>query len=144
MDHNKEHLIDFLATSSIILTEGCTPEQLEVVAAKNRWRKHPVWLAYATRLDESPIMYFLPDQYWSLVLLTDAFFPYVKACTDNGAIPMYIVGTCAGDQPLGPFWDETCEANFITRKYLMSKCSVRMFSFGRAVQVSNSTTLSQK
>ena len=69
------------------------------------WTKHPLWLAYATRFDQTPIMFFMPDMYEALEKLTGVRVDYRLAESVSGDIRFYVVGLYHEEQPLGPFWE---------------------------------------
>jgi len=67
------------------------------------WAQHPLWLAHATRLDDSNLYYFTPETYVTLRHWLGGGPPYWPAFTNDDAI-YFVVGVYDGEQPLGPFW----------------------------------------
>lgn len=118
-----------LADSAIIL-ENDTQQVKENIARCTDWASHPIWLAYATRLDQSQIMFYLPDMYDALVEITGVDFGYYEAYTSSGDITLYIVGIYEGIQPVGPFW---CESMQLPENRL-TNCAKRLLKFGREAQ----------
>ena len=68
------------------------------------WKTDPYWVSWGTKLDNTGLMYFLPETYETLVSLTGKRFDYVSA--QWGDITLYIVGFYYGEQPFGPFWQD--------------------------------------
>ena len=84
-------ICDALASSGIIL-ENETAHVREMLLRDTEWSSNAVWLAYATRLDQSRVMFYLPDMYNALVKLTGEDFGYYKAKTCSGDITLFIIG----------------------------------------------------
>ena len=103
MRRNMDNITAALNDSGIVLKNDTVMADI----CRNDWASHPIWLAYATRLDQSQIMFFLPDMYDALVKITGVDFGCYEAYTRSGDITLYIIGTYEGDQPVGPFWDES-------------------------------------
>ena len=122
-----------LNKSKIVLKDSKSIEDLEKLIYDNKCLTHPIWKNYATRLDESPLFYFLPEQYKALVLLTGIEPPYLKASTENNVIQMYLVGKCREKQSFGPFWNNTCQTNFMKHSQSMTDTDIAIFSFAREV-----------
>ena len=122
-----------LNKSKIVLKDSKSIEDLEKLIYDNKCLTHPIWKNYATRLDESPLFYFLPEQYKALVLLTGIEPPYLKASTENNVIQMYLVGKCREKQSFGPFWNKTCQTNFMKHSQSMTDTDIAIFSFAREV-----------
>ena len=122
-----------LNKSKIVLKDSKSIEDLEKLLHDNKCFTHPIWINYATRLDESQLFYFLPDQYKALVLLTGFEPPYLQASTENNAIQIYLVGK-AQRQPFAPFWNETCERYFMKHSQSMTDTDIAIFLFAREIQ----------
>ena len=112
-----------LAESDITLGSVDTTD----IAIRTEWASHPVWLAYATRLRRSRVMYFLPDMYDALVAVTGVDCGYYEV--SSGDVVLRIVGVLEGQQPLGPFWDVG-----LTPPEAEASRARRCLDFGRAVQ----------
>ena len=124
-----DYISDALAESAIIL-ENDTPHVKENLSRDTEWASHPIWLAYATRLDQSHLMFYLPELYDALVEITGVDFGYYEAYTCSGDITLYIIGIYEGNQPIGPFWDES----MCLPKNAISKCAARLLVFGKFAQ----------
>ena len=118
-----------LADSAIIL-ENDTSQERENISRDTDWASHPIWLAYATRLDQSQIMFYLPNMYDALVKTTGEDFGYYEAHTCSGDITLYIIGVYEGNQPVGPFWDD----NLCQTQKDVSDCAKRLLKFGKEAQ----------
>ena len=118
-----------LAESAIIL-EDDTPQVKENLSRRTEWASHPIWLAYATRLDQSPIMFYLPDLYDALVEITGEEFGFYQAYTISGDITLRILGVYEGNQPIGPFWYESMT---LPEKGVSNRAA-RLLEFGKAAQ----------
>ena len=118
-----------LASSAIILKND-TAHVREMLLRDSEWRSHPIWLAYATRLDQSCVMFYLPDMYNALVKLTGEDFGYYEAKTCSGDITLFIIGTFEGEQPIGPFWNNEMSP---PEKGITS-CAKRLLKFGKEAQ----------
>ena len=129
-----------LNKSKIVLKDSKSIEDLEKLIHDNKCFTHPIWINYATRLDESQLFYFLPDQYKALVLLTGIEPPYLQASTENNAIQIYLVGKCQR-QPFSPFWNKTCEINFMKHSQSMTDTAIAIFQFAREIQYDLSVAL---
>ena len=68
------------------------------------WKTDPYWVSWGTMLDDTGLIYFLPETYEMMACLTGKRFDYVEA--QLGDIVLYIVGFYRGEQPFGPFWHE--------------------------------------
>ena len=97
------------------------------------WMKHPIWLTFATKLDETDVMFFLPDMYHALVSLTGIQVDYIKAQTRNGTITMYLVGLYPYDQPIGPFWDKNLP-DLTDTGHSINGSTLKMLKFAQALQ----------
>ena len=118
-----------LADSAVVLKND-TPQVKQNLSGCTDWASHPIWLSYATRLDQSTIMFYLPDLYDALVEITDEDFGYYEARTLSGDVTLRIVGVFAGNQPIGPFWDESMR---LPEKGI-SNGAARLLKFGKAAQ----------
>ena len=118
-----------LVTSGVVLIND-TPTTTEYLSQDTNWASHPTWLAYATRLDHSQVMFYLPDLYEAIVALTGVDFGYYEARTRSGDITLYIIGVFVGVQPIGPFWDK----NFSLSNVGETGCAVRLLKFGKSAQ----------
>ena len=126
---------DILYISNTLAESGITlemdrPDIKCNIARKTEWAAHPVWLAYATKLDQSRVMFFLPDMYDALVTVTGVEYGYYGAFSDSGDIALRIVGVYNGEQPLGPFWDY----NLKLPEEGIPHHTRRLLNFGREVQ----------
>ena len=124
----------YLQASAVVLTDPTGIIPLEDHTRENKWADHPIWANYATRLDESPLAYFLPTHFEALRILTAVAPPYAEAWTQSGSLCLYFVGTVPEDRPFGPFWDPQCEEHYISKKAQFPSDAYRFFTFGRAVQ----------
>ena len=79
-------------TNSAITLEIDTQQIKENIARCTDWASHPIWLAYATRLGQSRVVFYLPDMYDALVRLTGEEPGYYEAYTRSGDIILYVVG----------------------------------------------------
>ena len=111
-----------LAEFGITLDSATT----EDIASRTEWTRQPVWLAYATRLGRSRVMYFLPDMYDALAAATGVDCVYHEAY--SGDVAVRIVGVLDGEQPLGPFWDKNLKLPEEASR------ARRCLDFGRALQ----------
>ena len=130
----KEELEGVLKTTKICLDQDGSEmlDYLVSLSTTNEWQQHEMFLTYATRLDTSRLMYFIPEQFHALCLLTEEKISYVPARTADGLIEMYLVGIC-DHQKFGPFWNEDCENRFpAIRNGLLPRITC-LFEFGRAV-----------
>ena len=132
MDNSQRSETDYISRaledSGIVLELDRTDVKLNIASSKD-WSNDAIWLAYATRLDQSDIMFFLPDMYDALVKITDREYGYYEAYTKSGDITLRIVGIFEGEQPVGPFWAEGMR---LPRRGI-SHCALRLLKFGRAV-----------
>ena len=62
-------------------------------------------MSWGTKLDDTNLVYFLPEVYQTLVLLSDKKFDYVPAY--YGDMCLYLVGIYPEEQPFGPFWHDS-------------------------------------
>ena len=125
------YISNTLAESGITLDMD-SPNNKCNIARDTAWAAHPLWLAYATRLDQSRIMFFLPDMYDALVAVTGVDYGYYGARSASGDVVLRIVGVLDGEQPLGPFWDK----NLKLPEEGIPPRARRLLDFGRAVPVS--------
>ena len=121
------YISNTLAESGVVLDEDTLSSKCNI-ARETAWAAHPVWLAYATRLDQSRIMYFLPDLYDALVAATGTECGYYGARSASGDVVLRIVGVLDGEQPLGPFWDKNLKLPEEASR------ARRLLLFGQAVQ----------
>ena len=126
---NIDYITRTLEDSGVVLKLD-TAEVKQNIARSTDWISHPIWLAYATRLDQSHIMFFLPDMYDALANITGVESGFYEAYSNSGDITLRIVGILEGEQPLGPFWDESMR---LPRKGI-SQCMQRLLKYGRAAQ----------
>ena len=124
-----DNVATVLANSAIVL-EFDTQQTRENIARCTDWSSHPIWLAYATRLDQSQVMFYRPDMYDALVILTSEEPGYYEAYTRSGDITLNIVGVYKDNQPFGPFWNE----NLPLRHKGISQRALRLLKFGKKVQ----------
>ena len=68
------------------------------------WKTDPYWMSWGAELDDTCLMYFLPETYEMLASLTGKRFDYISA--QWGDIRLYIVSFYRGEQLCGPFWQE--------------------------------------
>ena len=116
----------------ILVGEGSLLE-LEKLCEDTTWKKEKVWLAHATKLDDSDLMYFLPEVHDGLKIVTGVRLPYVSVETKNRKVKLRIVGMMA-EQPFGPFWDGVCQENMQSYRSLLSGDVVRYLQAGREIQ----------
>jgi len=96
--------VGFLKSVGLLLTtEKNTIQDLE--GKGYAWKSDPYWVSWGTKLDDTNLVYFLPETYDALVYLTRKRFDYVEA--KLGDITLYIVGFYNGEQPFGPFWHDS-------------------------------------
>ena len=79
--------------------------ELSVDDLSEAWKSDPYWVNWATKLDDTDLVYFLPKVYQTLVSLTDKTFNYIPV--HYGDMCLYLVGTYPGEQPFGPFWHDS-------------------------------------
>ena len=89
---------------------------------------NPLWLSYATRLDETRLMYVLPDMHQALSLLTGVEMKYFEG--KIGDMKLYIIGLWDLEQPFGPFW----ESGLTIPTEGISTRAKHMFHFGEIIQ----------
>ena len=121
-----------LAASGVVLDTDTLSSACDI-ARETVWAAHPLWLAYATRLDQSRIMFFLPDMYDALVAVTGVDYGYYGARSASGDVVLRIVGVLDSEQPLGPFWDDS-----LTLPEEASRAR-RCLDFGWALQKAGTT-----
>lgn len=97
---------------------------------------NPIWLSWATKLDQSDILYFLPETYDMLTMLTGESPDYLEAVTRNGAMRLYITGMFPGDQPMNYFWDDAFDDKVHSLPYRLQ----RMATFAKSLQHNLATT----
>ena len=73
-------------------------------AWRKTWSSHPYWASWATKFDETGLVYFLPEVYDTLALLTGKKLDYVQVWCGNQLL--YAVGFYRGELPFGPFWHD--------------------------------------
>ena len=66
------------------------------------WSSHPYWASRATNFDETDLIYYLPEVFELLILLTGKKLDYVPVWCGNQLL--YAVGFYRGELPFGPFW----------------------------------------
>ena len=130
MDYISIYYISRALEDSGIVLELNTAKIKQNIAYSIDWSNDLIWLAYATRLDQSNIMFFLPDMYDALVKITGVDCGYYEAYTKSGDITIRIVGIFEGEQPLGPFWDGSMQLP----SGGISHCALRLLKFGQEAQ----------
>ena len=127
---NDVQLSKTLKQSGVVITDEVKQdfEDLEM-----RWIEHPIWIAFGTKLDESDIIFFLPDMFNALVHLTGLEVDFIKAETINGSIALYLVGVYRDEQPMGPFWDKSFP-DLIDMPHTLDSSVLRILRFAKAMQ----------
>ena len=92
--------VHFLKEVGLTLTGGQGVDELS-----EAWKSDPYWVSWGTKLDDTNLVYFLPEVYQTLVLLSDKKFDYVPAY--YGDMCLYLVGIYPEEQPFGPFWHDS-------------------------------------
>ena len=92
------------------------------------WKSNPYWVSWATRLDDTDLVYFLPEVYQTLALLTDKAFDYVSVW--YGEMHLYLVGFYHGERSFGPFWHHSFADKM---KYVESRM-MRICAFAQYLQ----------
>ena len=124
-----EYISTALSDSGVVLKID-TSQVKENISKDTDWALHPIWLAYATRLDQSSVMFYLPDLYDALVEITGEDFGYYEAYTSSEEIMLYIVGVYKETQPIGPFWHKDLS---LPEKGL-TDCATKLLKFGKLAQ----------
>lgn len=132
--HGRENFAAYLKSSHLVIPR-CKFGELSRLTRREHWKNHPIWHAHATRLDNTPIIYYLPRQHHALCMLTGIKIPYVSAWVEKSTIKINIVGLDLTQvkQPLGPFWDQTCELKL--KLHNMDQDERKLLKFGRALQM---------
>ena len=68
------------------------------------WSSHPYWASWVTKFDETDLIYYLPEVFELLILLTGKKLDYVPVWCGNQLL--YAVGFYRGELPFGPFWHD--------------------------------------
>ena len=92
------------------------------------WMRDPYWVSWATKFDNSDLVYFLPEVYETLTLLTGKSFDFVPVW--YGDILLYLVGFYDGEQPFGPFWHNS----FNDKLKCLDARMVRLCAFAETLQ----------
>ena len=101
-EYKINHVKDALAETNMVLLRD---SDLEYVANTGIWAQHSLWLAHATRLDDTMILYYTPEMYRAMVEIT-AYVPcYYEALSTSGMV-IYILGVYSRKQPFGPMWSD--------------------------------------
>ena len=129
LDLKMEYISTALSDSGVVLKID-TSQVKENISKDTDWALHPIWLAYATRLDQSSVMFYLPDLYDALVEITGEDFGYYEAYTSSEEITLYIVGVYKETQPIGPFWHKDLS---LPEKGL-TDCATKLLKFGKLAQ----------
>ena len=103
------------------------PSDLSSIRRARKWANHPMWLAHATRLDNTDIFYFTPQIYRALCLIVGGYRPEYFEVRTFDHFKFFVVGTYVGTQPIGPFWVETEQSH-------LSRTLDPVFSFAKKVQ----------
>ena len=85
-------------------------DHLMGVALARGWDEEELWLAHATRLDETDLFYFQKDTFRALAAAVGQAIPFWPAYSDDGDV-YYIVGYFAGEQPTGPYWSRRLDVS---------------------------------
>ena len=64
------------------------------------WSSHPYWASWATKFDETDLIYYFPEVFELLILLTGKKLDYVPVWCGNQ------FGFYRGELPFGPFWHD--------------------------------------
>ena len=108
-----------LAQAGLRVDEAHLPE----IRAARSWAEDPHFLAYATRLNKSHIFYFQPPLFEAIKSIWGVSGPPCWPAYTNEDAVYYIVGIFKGNQPLGPFWDESANINAINEEKCNSNFS---------------------
>ena len=111
-----------LAQAGLRVDEAHLPE----IRAARSWAEDPHFLAYATRLNKSHIFYFQPPLFEAVKSIWGVSGPPCWPAYTNEDVVYYIVGVFKGDQPLGPFWDESAKLDAIDEEKCNSNFRPKM------------------
>ena len=92
------------------------------------WSSHPNWASWATKFDETGLIYYLLEVFELLILLTGKELDYVPVWCGNELF--YAVGLYHGELPFGPFWHD----DFQFKMKYVGGCMVRICTFARCLQ----------
>ena len=92
------------------------------------WSSHPYWASWATKFDETDLIYYLPEVFELLILLTGKKLDYVPVWCGNQLL--YAVGFYRGELPFGPFWHDDFKFKM---KYVGGRMA-RICAFARCLQ----------
>ena len=105
----RNQIYDSLQEHGVTLLSAIT-DWHELEGNGEAWKRNPWWLANGTFLDTTNIVFYLPDMYQELHMLTGETFDYARATC--GTVLLYMVGTYDdGPLPFGPFWNEAWDSN---------------------------------
>ena len=96
-----------LARAGLRLVDG--GDVAKIRQAGPWWLEH-IWLAHATRLDDSNLYYFESNMFFALESYAGSAPDFWVATSDSKKAVYYIVGLYGGCQPLGPFDIKTKKA----------------------------------
>ena len=126
-------IVQALNNAQLVVFDADGMMKLEELCRENKWHRSVVWLAHATRLDDSPLMYFPPDVHETLQIVTGRDIPYVTASPRNGRISIRLVGS-ADAQPFYGFWDGECQYNLQHSRTLISDDMYQYCNLSRAIE----------
>ena len=92
------------------------------------WSSHPYWASWATKFDETDLIYYLPEVFELLIPLTGKKLDYVPVWCGNQLL--YAVGFYRGELPFGPFWHDDFKFKM---KYVGGRMA-RICAFARCLQ----------
>ena len=108
----------FLAAVADLATDGVLTET---------WSSHPYWASCATKFDETDLIYYLPEVYDTLALMTGKKLDYVPVWCGNQLF--YAVGFYRGKLPFGPFWHD----DFKFKMKYVGGCMACICAFARCL-----------
>ena len=120
-----------LVQAGLRVDEAHLPE----IRAARSWAEDPHFLAYATRLNKSHIFYFQPPLFEAVKSIWGVSGPPCWPAYTNEDVVYYIVGIFKGNQPLGPFWDESANINAINEEKCNSNFSPKKLGIGLPLRI---------
>ena len=126
-------ILQALDAANLVLPEADGLLHLEMYCRENQWCRSAIWLAHATRLDDSPLMYFTPAIHEALQIVSGRDVPFVLAQPRNRRVALRIVGV-AEQQPFHGFWDGECQFNLQRYRSLINDEMYQYFQLARAIE----------
>ena len=83
------------------------PRDVVDIRKARKWASDPVWLAHATRIDETDLFAFHPQTYFALKSRYPVAAPEFWIAVTEDQRRFYVVGEFQDTQPLGPFWNNS-------------------------------------